>query len=182
MKNHLLALLLIAAGLAGTAQTQPMKFMGVNLNCTMTTFMSKMKGKGFTQDPNSHDNVIYMKGVFAGERVRIEVHNAPKTKLISSVLVRFNHSTSYSYDILKKKLQVKYGTDFTEVKNLKEEDIFVKYTTNYTIWNVNKDTVTGNSNQIVLSQCSYRSTSPLVISYIDFRNSRQDREEIDSDF
>ncbi len=182
MKRLLLALLLFSAALSCAAQTQPMKFMGVNLNCTMTTFVSKMKGKGFSQDPNSRDNIIYMKGMFAGERVRLEVHNAPKTKLIASVLVRFNHSTSYSYDILKKKLQVKYGTDFTEVKNLKEEEVFVNYTTDYTLWNVNKDTVTGNCNQVVLSKCSYRSTSPLVISYIDYRNSRQDREEIDSDF
>ncbi len=182
MKRLLLALLLFSAALSCAAQTQPMKFMGVNLNCTMTTFVSKMKGKGFSQDPNSRDNIIYMKGMFAGERVRLEVHNAPKTKLIASVLVRFNHSTSYSYDILKKKLQVKYGTDFTEVNNLKEEEVFVNYTTDYTLWNVNKDTVTGNCNQVVLSKCSYRSTSPLVISYIDYRNSRQDREEIDSDF
>ena len=33
-------------------QTQPMRFLGVGMNSTMSTFVSKMKGKGFVEDVN----------------------------------------------------------------------------------------------------------------------------------
>ena len=169
--------------LAGVAQTQPLKFMGISMNCTMSTFSSKLKGKGFLPDANgSRDNFMVMKGLFAGEKVRLEVTCAAKTHMVSSVFVCFNRSTSYTYEGLKKMLSEKYGSDYQEYTGLKEEGGYVKYVTDYAEWKNAIDTVTGDCNKVVLSKCSYRSTSAYVISYLDGRNSKTEAIEKFSDF
>ena len=84
-------------------------------------------------------------------------------------------------DKLKEQL-AKYGTDVKEYKDVKEDGGFVKYSSDYVVWNTDKEPETGYANQIVLTKCSYRSTSPFIISYIDRRNSLLDVQEISSDF
>lgn len=160
-----------------------MKFLGIDLNCTMTTFVNKLKGKGFVQDMNtSHDNTVVMKGMFAGEKVKVEIKGAAKTHLICSVYVCFNLSTRYTYEALKNQLKDKYGEEYQEFNKIKEDEGFVQYSTDYIIWNTDKDPDNGNCNRVVLSKCSYRGSSPFVISYIDSRNSIIDLQEIKSDF
>lgn len=167
----------------GSAQSQHMKFMGIDLNSTMTTFVNKLKGKGFTQDMNgSHDNIVVMKGLFAGEKVKVEVRGAAKTHLVCSVNVCFNLSSRYTYESLRDQLKDKYGNEYQEFNKVKEDAGFVQYTTDYVLWNTDKDPENGASNKVVLSKCSYRGTSPFVISYIDSRNSAIDLQEIKSDF
>lgn len=127
MKKLIVSIVLFLLVLAGVAQTQPLKFMGISMNCTMSTFSSKLKGKGFLPDANgSRDNFVVMKGIFAGERVKLEVTCASKTHMVSSVLVCFNRSTSYTYEQLKQLLSEKYGSDYQEYNNLKEEGGYVK--------------------------------------------------------
>jgi len=182
MKKILLVVAFICAAFVTPAQTQPMKFMGISLNCTISTFVSKLKGKGFVQDMNnSQDNTIIMKGTFAGEKAKLIINGAAKTHLVCQVDVYFNLSTTYTYEVLKTKLQAKYGTG-VEHKNLKEEDGYVKYSTDCMVWETDKDTVSGACNKIILSKCSYRSSSPLIITYYDCRNSKVGVEERDSDF
>ena len=182
MKKMLFIVAFLCAAFVSPAQTQPMKFMGISLNCTVSTFISKLKGKGFVQDlNNSHENTIIMKGVFAGERTKLVINGASKTHLVCQVEVYFNLSTSYTYEILRTKLQAKYGTG-VEHKNLKEDEGFVKYSTDCTVWETDTDEVTGSSNKIILSKCSYRSQSPYIITYLDSRNSKVGVEERDSDF
>lgn len=95
MKKLIVTIWLSIMVFVGLAQTQPMRFMGISLNCTMSTFTSKMKGKGFAEDPsNSRENFVVMKGLFAGEKTRAEVRCAAKTHMVSSVYVCFNRSTS----------------------------------------------------------------------------------------
>ena len=183
MKKLIVSIVLFLTVLAGVAQTQPLKFMGISMNCTMSTFSSKLKGKGFLPDANgSRDNFVVMKGIFAGERVKLEVTCASKTHMVSSVLVCFNRSTSYTYEQLKQLLSEKYGSDYQEYNNLKEEGGYVKYVTDYVEWKNATDTVTGDCNRVVLSKCSYRSTSSFVISYLDGRNSKTEAVEKFSDF
>ena len=183
MKKLILSIWMMMTVCAVVAQTQPMRFMGISLNCTMSTFSSKLKGKGFTEDPsNSRENLVVMKGLFAGEKVRTETRCAVKTHMVSSVFVCFNRSTSYTYEDLRKRLSEKYGTGYTEYTDLKEEGGYVKYVTDYTEWKTDVDTVTGGYNLVVLSKCSYRSTSSFVISYIDGKNSKLEAVEINSDF
>ncbi len=164
-------------------QTQPMKFLGVGMNSTMSTFVSKMKGKGFVEDVNhTKPNYTMMKGTFAGERVKIEIRSAAKTHLVYSVNVFFNMSTQFTYADLQNRLSGKYGEIVQEVNNIKEEPIYVKYTTDYSKWQTDIDTVTQGFNTIILSKCSYHSTSPVVITYIDGKNSKVEALEINSDF
>ena len=95
MKKCICLLALWLFALAAPAQSQHMKFMGIDMNCTISTFMSKLKGKGFTEDASSHqDNKVVMKGTFAGEKVKLEVRCASKSHLVYSVMVCFNLSTS----------------------------------------------------------------------------------------
>jgi len=167
----------------GFAQTKPMKFMGIGMNSTLNTFTNKLKGKGFVQD-ESHNkpNLIIMKGVFAGERVKLEIHSAAKTHLVYKVNVLFNVSTQFTYEDLKQRLTDKYGEISLEKNKIKDEPVFIKYTTDYTQWKMDTDTVTNNFNAIILSKCSYHSTTPLTITYMDGKNSKIEALEVNSDF
>lgn len=184
MKKLLLASFILLSVFALNAQTQPMKFMGIGMNSTMSTFVSKLKGKGFTEDvSHSKPNMIVMKGVFAGEKVKIEIRCAAKTHLVYGVYVYFNMSTRFNYQDLKNRLNDKYGQFSNEINNLKDNDeSYVKYTTDYSQWFVDRDEETGNHNTIVLSKCSYHSTSPYIITYLDGKNSKIEMMEVNSDF
>ena len=167
----------------GYSQTQPMKFLGIGMNSTMSTFVSKLKGKGFVEDvSHARPNYTVMKGTFAGERVKLEIRSAAKTHLIYKVDVYFNMSTQFTYPDLQERLIGKYGEIAQEFNNIKGEPVFVKYTTDYSKWQMNTDTLTQAYNTIILSKCSYQSTSPVVISYIDGKNSKVEALEVNSDF
>lgn len=183
MKKILFTVLFYMALIFSFGQTQPMKFLGVGMNSTMSTFVSKMKGKGFVEDVNhTKPNYTIMKGTFAGERVKIEIRSAAKTHLVYSVNVFFNMSTQFTYADLQDRLSGKYGEIVQEVNKIKEEPIYVKYTTDYSKWQTDVDTVNQAFNTIILSKCSYHSTSPIVITYIDGKNSKVEALEINSDF
>lgn len=183
MKKILFTVFLAVSVALGFGQSQPMRFMGIGMNSTLSTFTSKLKGKGFTEDVNrSKPNFTVMKGVFAGERVRLEVRSAAKTHLVYSVNVYFNLSTQFSYEDLQKRLSDKYGNEYQEFNKLKEEMYMVKYTTDYSRWQVNVDTLTQAHNAVILSKCSYNSNAPLVITYVDGKNAKVEDLEINSDF
>lgn len=183
MKKILITLLYIIAFSVGYSQTQPMRFLGIGMNSTMSTFISKLKGKGFVEDVNhAKPNYTVMKGTFAGERVKLEIRSAAKTHLIYKVDVYFNMSTQFTYPDLQERLSGKYGEIAQEVNNIREEPIYVKYTTDYSKWQTDTDTLTQGFNTIILSKCSYHSTSPVVISYIDGKNSKVEALEVNSDF
>lgn len=183
MKKCTLVIAFLATFAFCSAQSQPMKFMGISLNCTQSTFVSKVKGKGFVEDPTrSHDNISVLKGMFAGERVSIQARAAAKTHMMCYVNVNFTRSTSYTYETLKGKLQDKYGTNYKEFKNVKDGEGYVKYATDYIVWETDPDEITGETNRIVLTKCNYNGSSPYVISYIDNKNSKVDTIEINSDF
>lgn len=183
MKKILTTCLLVALLALGNAQTQPMRFLGIGMNSTLSTFVSKLKGKGFVEDAShSKPNYTVMKGTFAGERFKVEIRSAAKTHLIYKVDVFFNMSTQFTYPDLQGRLSGKYGEMAQEVNEIKDEPIYVKYTTDYSRWLVNTDTLTQESNTIILSKCSYHSTSPVVITYIDGKNSKVEALEVNSDF
>ncbi|MBR4136527.1 MAG: hypothetical protein IKU03_09010 [Bacteroidales bacterium] len=183
MKRILLSILCCVLLSSCFAQAKPMRFMGIGMNSTLSTFVSKLKGKGFTEDVNHNKpNLVVMKGVFAGERVKLEVRSAAKTHLVYSVNVFFNVSTQFTYEELQKRLTDKYGEAVLEVNDIKNEPVFVKYTTDYTQWQLDTDTVTNAYNAIVLSKCSYHSTSPVTITYLDGKNSKVEALEVNSDF
>lgn len=183
MKRILLSILCCVLLSSCFAQAKPMRFMGIGMNSTLSTFVSKLKGKGFTEDVNHNKpNLVVMKGVFAGERVKLEIRSAAKTHLVYSVNVFFNVSTQFTYEDLKVRITDKYGEYATELNKIKEEPVFVKYTTDYTQWQLDRDTVTNAYNAIVLSKCSYHSTSPVVITYLDGKNSKVEALEVNSDF
>lgn len=183
MKKVLFIITLVLLSFSSMAQIQAMKFLGISLNCTMTTFNSKLKGKGYVQDMNaSKENLLVMKGMFAGEKVKVQAHCATKTHLICNVNVCFFMSTRYTYEKLKSELTEKYGDKYVEAHKVEENKGYVPYVTDYCQWFVDQDTLTGKSNTIILSKCDYRSSAPLVISYIDAKNSHIDILEIKSDF
>ena len=183
MKKIFSVLFLILAVLVGNAQTQPMKFLGIGMNSTMSTFVSKLKGKGFVEDvSHTKPNYTVMKGTFAGERVKLEIRSAAKTHLVYKVDVFFSLSTQFTYPDLQGRLSDKYGEITQEVNKIKDEPVYVKYTSDYSKWQTDTDTVTQAYNTIILSKCSYHSTAPVVISYIDGKNSKVETLEVNSDF
>lgn len=183
MKKILLLTLFCFTLITMQAQTEPMRFMGISMNSTITTFMSKLKGKGFVEDPtHSKPNMVVMKGAFAGEKVKLEIHSAAKTHMVSTVNVLFNLGTQFTYADVLNRLTSKYGNRIKEVTKIKDEPVFIKYTTDYSLWHLNVDTVTNMHNSIILSKCGYQSNSPLTISYRDGKNSQAENLEINSDF
>ena len=183
MKKIIVTLLYVFAFVISYGQTQPMKFLGMGMNSTMSTFVSKLKGKGFVEDVNhTKPNYTVMKGTFAGERVKLEIRSAAKTHLIYKVDVYFSLSTQFTYSDLQGRLSDKYGKIAQEVNNIKAEPVYVKYTSDYSKWQIDSDSITQISNTIILSKCSYHSTSPIVISYIDGKNSKVEALEVNSDF
>lgn len=183
MKKVLMLLAFVSVFLLAPAQTQPMKFLGISMNCTMNTFVNKLKGKGFELETNHNaPNTSFMRGTFAGERVKIEIRAASQTHLVYIVVVNFNRSTNYTYAKLKETLADKYGADYKEYNGLKEEEKYAKFVTDYMVWHLNKAEDSDVVNWLVLSNCSYRANFPLVISYIDGKNAIIDIQEVESDF
>ena len=164
MKKIIVTFLYVFAVAVGYAQMQPMKFLGIGMNSTMSTFTSKLKGKGFVEDvSHTKPNYTLMRGTFAGERVKLEIRSAAKTHLVYKVDVYFSLSTQFTYPDLQGRLADKYGEITQEVNNIKDEPVYVKYTSDYSKWQTDTDTVTQAHNTIILSKCSYHSTSPVVI-------------------
>ena len=110
------------------------------------------------------------------------VRSAAKTHLVYKVDVFFSLSTQFTYPDLQGRLSDKYGEITQEVNKIKDEPVYVKYTSDYSKWQTDTDTVTQACNTVILSKCSYHSTSPVVISYIDGKNSKVETLEVNSDF
>jgi len=123
MKKILSLMLCVMTFTATLAQTESehLTFKGVPIDGSLTSFVQKMKQKGFTY-LTSLDNVVVMKGTFSGYNdCKIYVYSSEQKDLVYNIGVIFPETESWgvlssNYFNLKEMLTTKYGepSDCTE--------------------------------------------------------------------
>ena len=113
MKRFLLTFCAVLFSIAVFAQ-EHMTFKGIPMGCDLTTFVSKLKDQGFTQEKLNVD-IAVLTGDFAGKtNCRILVAATKQTKQVWKVVVSFPERTSWyslkdEYQSFKKSYTNKYG-------------------------------------------------------------------------
>lgn len=95
-----------------------LKFMGIELNGTITDFQKKLSAKGVTVSPQSKyqpNGMRLFNGSFSGEKADIVVFYNPHTKGVyraKAMIKRYGKdSVTQLMNSMKNKLDAKYGTD-----------------------------------------------------------------------
>lgn len=114
MKRFILSIALVVLPLLGISQNH-LTFMGVEIDGTMTSFVEKMKTKGFTFIERI-DDVTIMKGTFTNKPVDLYISQTPVTKKVSRVTVYYEKdetwsSIKYDYQKLVEAYKEKYTLD-----------------------------------------------------------------------
>ena len=92
-KLFIISLLFMAAATIMMAQ-EHLEFKGVPMNGTTSNFVSKLKGKGFTQVYDSGFDYV-LEGRFTEKPVTVYVLGSVKTGTVWKVAVRFEKETSW---------------------------------------------------------------------------------------
>ena len=110
------------------AQNSHIKFMGIELNGTISEFQTKIQAKGATVSPDSKsypNGIRAYNGTFSGEKATILVWYNERTKQVYRAKAIVNR---YGKDLIEQvmtkmegKLDIKYGTDCKE-SELVEDD------------------------------------------------------------
>ena len=86
MKRIVLMLVSCMMVMSVMAQNEHLKFMGIPLTGTITTFQTKLAAKGISYDKvassQTESGVRCFKGVFSGEKANIYVYYNEKTKVV----------------------------------------------------------------------------------------------------
>ncbi|WP_051652031.1 hypothetical protein [Prevotella sp. P6B1] len=86
MKKITLSLIACLISLMVSAQVEHMKFMGIPLNGTITSFQSKLQAKGVKYDPIGSKQLGFgcrcFKGTFSNEKADFYVYYNEKTKIV----------------------------------------------------------------------------------------------------
>lgn len=135
MKKTVVIIFLLVSSLFAFAQSESehLKFMGIELDDTITEFQKKIEAKGCVLDPitNKLPNGIRMfNGTFSGEKASIFVYYNQQSKIVYRAKVVIERNDKDLIEQLMSKfenrLDMKYGTD---IKNttLDEIDYFNKF-------------------------------------------------------
>ena len=113
MKKSILVILCCLFSCALYAQEKHMEFKGIPLNGTLSSFIQKMKVKGY-KTIYTEDNAVIMEGEFIGKSASIAILASPKSKIVWKVGINFKKETSWSslkseYYKIKESYIKKYG-------------------------------------------------------------------------
>ena len=135
MKKAILLTLFCITSMIAFSQSEGthLKFMGIELDGTITEFQKKLEAKGCVLDPITNElpnGVRLFNGTFSGEKASIFVYYNQQTKIVyrAKVVIRRNDKDLIEQLMSKFEdgLDMKYGTD---IKNttLDEIDYFNKF-------------------------------------------------------
>ena len=93
MKRFVFLFLFMAVATIMMAQ-EHLEFKGISINGSTSDFVSKLKGKGFTQVYNSGFNYA-LEGKFTEQSVTVYVLGSVKTGTVWKVAVQFEKETSW---------------------------------------------------------------------------------------
>ena len=183
MKKTVVIIFLLVSSLFAFAQSESehLKFMGIELDGTITEFQAKLLKKGVTIAPDSKllpNGIRSFKGKFSGEEADIAVFYNPQDKTVYRAKVRIKRYGKDSIERLMStfeyKLDLKYGTDNKQTST-ETDDKYNKFNEHlYSVENgrINLFIVAGDG----LSYGEYS----LHIDYYDWLNSfMNDLEEMD---
>ena len=90
-----------------------MEFKGIPINGTLSSFVQKMKSKGY-KSIYSQDNAVIMVGEFIGKKANIGILASTKSKIVWKVAVNLDEEISWSslkseYFKIKESYIKKYG-------------------------------------------------------------------------
>ena len=124
------------------AQTEHLKFMGIEINGTINDFQTKLKAKNVTVSPTSSSypaGVRVFNGVFSGEDAEICVWYNTRTKEVyraKAIIER--HGKDRITQLLSNmigKLDLKYGSDKRETELVKDDHLQEFEQSQYTVGN-----------------------------------------------
>lgn len=156
--------------------TSHMKFMGIELNGTISAFQSKLLAKGLKVSPmskNSPDGMRVFEGSFSGEKANISVWYNTRTKIVYRAKAIISREGEESIKQLKSsfesKLDIKYGTDNKKVNMVKDDYLHEFDQCSYLLDNGEVD--------LFISSTGYTSlgTFFLQIDYHDLENTVNNR-------
>lgn len=113
MKKSLLFILCCLFSFTLFAQEKHMEFKGTPINGTLSSFVQKMKTKGY-KTILTENNAVALEGEFIGKKAVIFVIATPKTKMVWKVGVNLEKKISWSslkdeYNTIKDSYIKKYG-------------------------------------------------------------------------
>ena len=115
MKRILITLIATFIAIASFGQNSHLKFKGVPIDGTLTEFVNKMKGAGFTH-LGTEDGIAALQGDFAGyKNCTVAVFTVKPLNVVSMIGVIFQSRDNWAdlesdYDFFKEMLTEKYGT------------------------------------------------------------------------
>lgn len=151
--------------------TSHLKFMGIELNGTISAFQSKLLAKGLKVSPiskNSPNGTRVFEGSFSGEEATIYVWYNTRTKIVYRAKAMIMREREESIKQLKSsfesKLDIKYGTDTKKVEKVKDDYLHEFYQSSYMLDNGEVDLFIGSTGYTSLG------TFFLHIDYHDLQN------------
>ena len=172
MKRYLLAIsICLIATLSCLAQEGHMKFMGIELNGTISEFQTKLQSKEFVVSKQSSQYPNGMRaydGVFSGENAQIIVWYNPRSKQVyraKAVIERYGKDlVKQLMDKMKAKLDLKYGSECRYSEVVKDDHL---QEFEQSSWEINNGTI---DLFVVSTGYSAQNTFFLQVDYRDKEN------------
>lgn len=128
MKKYIFLLLVMFFSICSSAQTEHLKFMGIELNGTITAFQTKLQTKGVKISPSTSkmpNGMRLFNGIFSGEEAEIAVWYNPRSKDVyraKAMIERYGKDLiEQLFNKMEAKLDLKYGTDCKTSKIVKDD-------------------------------------------------------------
>ena len=183
MKKVVLLTISVLITVISYAQQEHLKFMGIELDGTITEFQTKLLAKGLTISPDSKQyptGIRVYKGVFSGENADILVWYNPRSKVVYRAKAVISRIGEDLIEQLKSrfenKLDMKYGTESKETDLVKDDYLHEFNQTSYLVGNGSIDLF------IVSTGYSSQNTFYLHIDYKDllnyFKNQSDEMEDL----
>lgn len=171
MKKSLFLVFMLMLSLTGFAQQTHLKFMGIELNGSITEFQKKLQSKGLTiSNLSSHcpTGQLMFDGVFSGETAQVIVWFNPRSKQVyraKALIERYGKDQIQQLmNEMEVKLDTKYGTEKKYSEMVKDDHLHEFNQISY---------FTGNGVIglfITSSGYTSQSTFTLHIDYVDKEN------------
>lgn len=180
MKKIVFIIIACLMGVIAQAQEQKehLKFMGIELNGSISDFQTKLQTKGLTVSPQSKQQptgIRVFDGTFSGEDAQIVVWYNPRTKEVyraKAVISRYGKDlVEQLMHSMERKLDAKYGTEYKESDEVEDDHLqkFVQHS--YLVDNGTIDLF------IVSTGYSSQSNFFLHVDYKDMENFKKNTQD-----
>ena len=171
MKRLSFIIIALFISICAFAQSEHMKFMGIELSGTINAFQSKLQAKGVKVSPlnsKAPTGMRLFEGIFSGEEAEIAVWYNPRSKEVyraKAMIERFGKDLiEQLLNTMEAKLDLKYGTD-CKTSKVVEDDHLQEFK------QVSYDVENGSIGLFIVSTSySSQSTFYLHLDYYDAEN------------